>query len=378
VRTPVGRLAALVAAAFLATTVGVFATPAPVAGWSPNSFSADAEADLLQLTNQARASAGLRALRVDSTLASIARSRSKDMIVRDYFSHDIPGGGTVFDIIQARGFCFKVAGENIGWITADDATAAQGVHSMFMNSPGHRANIMGKTWDVIGIGAYQGGTEKRMFTVLFAESCAAAATPKPTPTPTPKPTPTPTPKPTPTPTPKPTPTPTPSPAPTTLPVPTTAPTLAPTPAPTPAPRPTPKATPRPTATPAPIRTPEPTARPKPTPEPTARPKPTPEPTPEPTPAPTPVPTATSAPLVPSEPDDDAPRGLGNGPGGNGTANGGSNGSANGGSNGNGGQSGGGPPPGQSYRIADPAGIPAPAPGFLDGLTGAILRFLFGA
>jgi hypothetical protein len=87
---------------------------------------------------------------------------------------------------------------------------------------------------------------------------------------------------------------------------------------------------------------------------------------------------TPAPLVPREPDDDAPRGLGNGPGGNGGANGGSNGSADGGSNGNGGQSGGGPPPGRSYRIADPVGIPAPAPGFLDGLTGAILRFLFGA
>ena len=87
--------------------------------------------------------------------------------MRDYFSHDIPGGTNVFDIIQARGYCFKLAGENIGWITADDATAAQGVQSMFMNSSGHRANIMGKTWDRIGIGAYQGDTEKRMFTVLF-------------------------------------------------------------------------------------------------------------------------------------------------------------------------------------------------------------------
>ncbi len=128
---------------------------------------------------------GCRPSSSNSTLTSIARGRSKDMIVRDYFSHDIPGGTNVFDIIQARGYCFKVAGENIGWITADDATAAQGVHSMFMNSPGHRANIMGKTWDRIGIGAYQGDTDKRMFTVLFVESCAAA--PAPTPKPTPKP-----------------------------------------------------------------------------------------------------------------------------------------------------------------------------------------------
>ena len=253
-RTPLGHLAALVAAAFLATTVGILAAPAPVAAWTPNTYSAAAEAELVQLTNQARASAGLPALVVDSTLTSIARGRSKDMIVRDYFSHDIPGGTNVFDIIQARGYCFKLAGENIGWITADDATAAQGVQSMFMNSSGHRANIMGKTWDRIGIGAYQGDTEKRMFTVLFVDSCAAA------PAPTPKPTPTPTPKPTPIPTPMPTASPTPTPAPTLATDPTPSPVPTPTAAPTP--RPTPRATPRPTPrpTPEPAATPEPTPR----------------------------------------------------------------------------------------------------------------------
>jgi uncharacterized protein YkwD len=126
-RTLLGRLAGLAAAAFLATTVGIFAAPSPVAAWSPDTFSAAAEAELVQLTNQARASAGLPALVVDSTLTSIARGRSKDMIVRDYFSHDIPGGTSVFDIIQAKGYCFKVAGENIGWITADERRRAGSV-----------------------------------------------------------------------------------------------------------------------------------------------------------------------------------------------------------------------------------------------------------
>jgi uncharacterized protein YkwD len=377
-RTPLGHLAVLFAAAFLASTVGTFAAPAPVAAWTPNSYSAAAEAELVQLTNQARASAGLPALVVDSTLTSIARGRSKDMIVRDYFSHDIPGGTNVFDIIQDRGYCFKVAGENIGWITADDATAAQGVQSMFMNSPGHRANIMGKTWDRIGIGAYQGGTEKRMFTVLFVQSCAAAPapTPKPTPKPTPVPTPVPTPKPTQTPTPTPTPTLAAQPTPTPVPTPIIAPTA----------RPTPRATPRPTPRP----TPEPAATPEPTPRPIAKPvatpAPTPVPTPTPTPEPTPAPVASRSADLPNreEPDDDAPRGLGIGPGGNGNANGGSQGDPNGATNGSGGQSGGGPPPGQSYRIADPVGVGAPAAGLFDGLAGLgglgglILHFLFGA
>ncbi|HSW41218.1 MAG TPA: CAP domain-containing protein, partial [Patescibacteria group bacterium] len=134
-RMPFRRHAALIAAAFVATSVGVLALPAPVAAWEAGTFSAAAEADLLQLTNQARASAGQRAVRLDSSLVSIARGRSKDMIVRDYFSHDIPGAGNVFDVLQARGYCFNIAGENIGWITAGDDAAVQGIQSMFMNSP---------------------------------------------------------------------------------------------------------------------------------------------------------------------------------------------------------------------------------------------------
>ncbi len=96
---------------------------------------------------------------------------------------------------------------------------------MFMASPGHKANILGKSWDVIGIGAYKGADGKKMWTVLFADKCgstggsAPKATPKPKPQPkaTPKPvvrsTPKPTPKPTRRPTPKPTATPTPTPTP---------------------------------------------------------------------------------------------------------------------------------------------------------------------
>ena len=123
------------------------------------------------------------------------------MITRDYFSHDIPGGGKVFDVMSDRGYCYKVAGENIGWNNYPDDSATSAIQQMFMNSAGHRANIMGKTWDVIGIGAYKGPTGKKMWTVLFADKCGTTA-PKPTPRPTAKPRPKPTSRPTARPTPR--------------------------------------------------------------------------------------------------------------------------------------------------------------------------------
>jgi uncharacterized protein YkwD len=208
------RLSLLVGIAVAASSIGVIALPATALGWSANSFSSASEQQLLTLTNRSRSSAGRKTLRWDSALASIARWRSKDMITRDYFSHDIPGGGKVFDVMTARGYCYKVAGENIGWNNyPDDASTAQ-IHTMFMNSAGHRSNILARDWDRIGIGAYKGSDGKKMWTVLFADKCGSdpvAARPKPKPKPKPavvarpKPAATPKPKPQPTPTPTPTP-----------------------------------------------------------------------------------------------------------------------------------------------------------------------------
>jgi uncharacterized protein YkwD len=213
------RFAAMTAIAFLLTSVGLLATPRTTLAWAANSFSSGSESTLVTLTNRARASHGLKALRVDSKLSAIARSRSKDMIVRNYFSHTIKGTSyNVFHILDQKGYCYRIAGENIGWNNYPDDSATYAVQNQFMGSPGHRANILNKAWDVIGIGAYKGPTGKKMWTVLFADRCGSTTTTKPAPKPTPKPrpaTPKPaakaTPKATPKPTPKPTPTPTPTP-----------------------------------------------------------------------------------------------------------------------------------------------------------------------
>jgi uncharacterized protein YkwD len=204
-RGPLG-LAILVA---ITSVVGL-AHPRAALAWDAGSYSSASERELVALTNRSRAAAGLRSLKVDSALTSIARWRSKDMIVRDYFSHDIPGYGSVFKRMDARGYCYRIAGENIGWNTYPDDDATAAIHRMFMDSPGHRENILGRAWEVIGIGAYKGSDGKKMWTVLFADKCgstAVRATPRATPRPTPKPKPKPTPRPTARATPQPTPTP---------------------------------------------------------------------------------------------------------------------------------------------------------------------------
>ena len=100
------------------------------------------------------------------------------MINRDYFSHDIPGYGSVFKKLDAKGYCYKLAGENIGWNTYPDDVATAAIHKMFMDSSGHRENILGKAWDVIGVGAYKGADGKKMWTVLFADKCGCGDGPE--------------------------------------------------------------------------------------------------------------------------------------------------------------------------------------------------------
>jgi len=225
------RTALAIALLFGISSVFAFAAPSETFAWDTNSFSSSSAADLVALTNRARASAGLRALKVDSTLAGVARWRSKDMIERNYFSHTIPGYGKVWDKLHAIGYCYKVGGENIGWNNYPDDIATAAIQKMFMNSSGHRANILGRAWDVIGIGAYKGPTGKKMWTVLFADKCGTTSTaPKATPKPTAKPKPRATARPTTRP--KATPRPTPKPAKAT-PVPTPVVDLGPTPEPTP-------------------------------------------------------------------------------------------------------------------------------------------------
>jgi uncharacterized protein YkwD len=245
----VRKVALGVAVALLA--VGGTVAPA-AAAWDPG-FSGPDEQLLFALTNQDRASAGLPALLNDPYLHTEAEWRVKDMGDRDYFSHEIPPGTSmVFAYMQQDGYCFKVAGENIGLSSYDDDVATATIESGFMGSPSHRENILGN-WNHMGVGAYKAADGRKLYAVLFSITCAAAPAPtaKPTVAATPRPTAKPTVAATPRPTAKPTVRATPKPTLVPTPMPTALPTPTPTEAPTATIEPTPTEQPSDSATPSP-------------------------------------------------------------------------------------------------------------------------------
>ena len=148
------------------------------ATWDVDRADAASEDLLASLTNESRASGGLRTLAVDLELVDLARWRSRDMAERGYFSHAIPPAGTkVFDELSARGYCYEVAGENIGWLSGPDAGAEERIQQMFLASEKHRDVLMGEAWDVVGVGSWKRADGRHYWTVLFAERVTESASP---------------------------------------------------------------------------------------------------------------------------------------------------------------------------------------------------------
>ncbi len=106
------------------------------------------EQQVLTLTNQERAKGGLKPLATDAALMDSARAKSADMSKNNYFSHTSPTLGSPFDQMKAKGIQYKAAAENIAM---GQKTAAEVVKG-WMESPGHRANIMNGNYTHIGIG----------------------------------------------------------------------------------------------------------------------------------------------------------------------------------------------------------------------------------
>ncbi|MDR7077131.1 putative YkwD family protein/spore coat assembly protein SafA [Neobacillus niacini] len=121
------------------------------------------ESQVIQLTNQERAKNGLKALTQDWELSRVARYKSMDMRDKNYFSHTSPTYGSPFTMMKNFGISYRSAGENI----AAGQTTAQEVVQAWMNSPGHRANILSGNYTHIGVGYAKGGSQRHYWTQMF-------------------------------------------------------------------------------------------------------------------------------------------------------------------------------------------------------------------
>lgn len=103
---------------------------------------------VLGLVNKERTSRGLAALKGDSALNKVAQLKAEDMAKNGYFSHTSPTYGSAFDMLKSHNIKYKTAGENIAY----GQKTAQTVMKGWMNSSGHRANILKSSYTKLGVG----------------------------------------------------------------------------------------------------------------------------------------------------------------------------------------------------------------------------------
>ena len=119
----------------------------------PTNEQASVEQEVVKLVNAERAKAGLSALKEDWELSRVAKYKSQDMHDKNYFDHTSPTYGTPFTMMKNFGITYKSAGENI----AKGQKSATEVVNAWMNSEGHRANILNKNYTHIGVGFVKDG-----------------------------------------------------------------------------------------------------------------------------------------------------------------------------------------------------------------------------
>ncbi|QXG62480.1 hypothetical protein KUL67_07170 [Bacillus spizizenii] len=120
---------------------------------APSSVSAY-EKKVVELTNAERQKQGLKPLQIDETLSKSARAKSQDMKDKNYFDHQSPTYGSPFDMMKSFGISYKTAGENI----AKGQKTPEEVVKAWMNSEGHRKNILNPNFTHIGVGYVESGS----------------------------------------------------------------------------------------------------------------------------------------------------------------------------------------------------------------------------
>ena len=111
------------------------------------------EAEVIRLVNEIRVQYGLQPLKTNWELSRVARYKSQDMVDKHYFSHTSPTYGSPFQMMKSFGISYRTAGENIAY----GQRTPQEVVNAWMNSSGHRANILNSSYTQIGVGYVANG-----------------------------------------------------------------------------------------------------------------------------------------------------------------------------------------------------------------------------
>ena len=120
------------------------------------------EKEVFDLINKQRTNNGLAALKNDSKVQRVARIKAQDMVDNNYFSHTSPTYGSPFDMLKSFKISYKTAGENI----AGNSSHSSAV-TAWMNSSGHKANILNSNFNYTGIGVVSSPKYGKMYVQLF-------------------------------------------------------------------------------------------------------------------------------------------------------------------------------------------------------------------
>lgn len=126
-----------------------------------SSMTAD-ELETFNLINQQRTNNGLKALKVDEEVQRVARIKAQDMVDNNYFSHTSPTYGSPFDMLNSFKVSYKTAGENIAGNSTNSAAVIA-----WMNSSGHKANILNGNYNYTGVGVVKSSKYGRIFVQVF-------------------------------------------------------------------------------------------------------------------------------------------------------------------------------------------------------------------
>jgi len=129
---------------------------------STNYTATTEEQELLNLINEQRVAYGLSALKFDAELQRVAKIKAQDLVNNNYFSHNSPTYGSPFDMMKSFGITYKAAGENI----AGNSTL-KGAVTAWMNSQGHRENILSNAYNYTGIGVVNSPVYGKVMVQMF-------------------------------------------------------------------------------------------------------------------------------------------------------------------------------------------------------------------